>query len=286
MSTSGSAAASASAGASASNTAYDTTPVPVPEHTLIFFFFMTLGFAIFTLISIQNSKTIDDIEKTKDASLLTMIYLFIVVLGSYFINTTTSKALCSSSNIKWTSILLATLLPWIIIFLSLYMILKAFPGWVAPFSNTLGYLVIKILGVEEILSKLLNKKPPEGDNSELVKAISNISNNKSNFINQIDIEKKNFYEFIEALQNDRIFATTSDDGNSIEDSGLLKDLYKLLVIKNVIGKVTWYALTGVLVSSVSYNYIINMSCEKTIDDINRDLAAADSKAIQYQRDST
>ena len=78
MSTSGSAAASASA--SASNTAYDTTPVPVPEHTLIFFFFMTLGFAIFTLISIQNSKTIDDIEKTKDASLLTMIYLFIVVL--------------------------------------------------------------------------------------------------------------------------------------------------------------------------------------------------------------
>jgi hypothetical protein len=286
MSTSGSAAASASAGASASNTAYDTTPVPVPEHTLIFFFFMTLGFAIFTLISIQNSKTIDDIEKTKDASLLTMIYLFIVVLGSYFINTTTSKALCSSSNIKWTSILLATLLPWIIIFLSLYMILKAFPGWVAPFSNTLGYLVIKILGVEEILSKLLSKKHPAGNNSELVKAISNISNNKSNFINQIDIEKNNFYGFIDALTSDGIFATTSDDGNSIEDSGLLKDLYKLLVIKNVIGKVTWYALTGVLVSSVSYNYIINMSCEKTIDDINRDLAAADSKAIQYQRDSS
>jgi hypothetical protein len=284
MSTSGTASASASA--SASNTAYDTTPVPVPEHTLIFFFFMTLGFAIFTLISIQNSKTIDDIEKTKDASLLTMIYLFIVVLGSYFINTTTSKALCSSSNIKWTSILLATLLPWIIIFLSLYMILKAFPGWVAPFSNTLGYLVIKILGVEEILTKLLNEKAPQGDNSELVKAISNISNNKSNFINQIDIDKKNFYDFIGALRKDGIFATTSDHGNSIEDSGLLKDLYKLLVIKNVIGKVTWYALTGVLVSSVSYNYIINMSCEKTIEDINKDLAAADSKGIQYQIDST
>jgi hypothetical protein len=270
---------------SSTGSASDTTPVPVPEHTLIFFFFMTLGFAIFTLISIQNSKTIDDIEKTKDASLLTMIYLFVVILGSYFINTTTSKALCNSSSIKWTSILLATLLPWIIIFLSLYMILRAFPGWVAPFSNTLGYLVIKILGVEEILTKLLDKKDPSDGNSELVKAISNISNNKSNFINQIDIEKKNFYDFISALTRDGIFAKKGDDGTPVNNSDLLKELYKLLVIKNVIGKVTWYALTGVLVSSVSYNYIINMSCEKTLEEINKDIDAINTRGIQYKIDS-
>ena len=274
-----------SANGSASVSTADSTPIPVPEHTLIFFFFITLGFTVFTLISIQNSKTIDDIEKTKDASLLTMIYLFVVVLGSYFINTTTSKALCNSASIKWTSILLATLLPWIIIFLSLYMILRAFPGWVAPFSNTLGYLVISILGVEEILTKLLNKLPPADGNSELVKAISNITNNKSNFINQIDIEKTKFHDFITALTSAQIINTKPEDGNPDVKNELLKDLYKLLVIKNVIGKVTWYTLTGVLVSSVSYNYIINMSCEKSLEEIDRDLAAANTRGIQYQIDN-
>jgi hypothetical protein len=279
---------------------------PVPGSSLIFFFFITLGFLIFTLFSIQSAKSIEDIEKTKDGSMLTIIYVCILVIGSYFINSTVSKALCNSQAVRWTDILLATLLPWIIIFFSLFIILKIFPGWITPFSNTVGYLVISILGVETTLTNILNSNP--GVSSDLAKAIANITHNKSNFINQIDINKKTFLSFINDLINAQIIilgkpstaegptegptkAATEGATNRTEtDKAILtnpdiQNLYKLLVIKNVLGQITWYILAGVLVSSVSYNYIINMSCDKSLEEITKDLNNAEAESLEYAQRS-
>ena len=318
--------------------------VNVTGSSLIFFFFITLGFTIFTLISIQNAKTIPAIEKAKDGSLLTIIYVIIVIIGSYFINTSVSKALCNSDAIRWNSILMATLLPWTIIFFSLFVILKAFPGWITPFSNTVGYLVISILGVESTLTKILNTNA--NDAGDLKKAIANISHNKSNFINQIDIDVTDFNSFIQKLIDSKIIelknkeltatppptppptpqdtpqhtprdaeygggtktpptyggapppyserevgslasARTGRDSEAgsvaltNENNPDIQDLYRLLVIKNIIGKITWYVLAGVLVSSVSDNYIINMSCEKSLEEIQKDLDNAEAISADY-----
>jgi len=292
---------------------------PVPGSSLIFFFFLTLGFLIFTLFSIQSAKSIEDIEKAKDGTMLTIIYVCILVIGSYFINSTVSKALCSSQAVRWTDILLATLLPWIIIFFSLFIILKIFPGWITPFSNTVGYLVISILGVETTLTNILNSNP--GVSNDLAKAIANITHNKSNFINQIDINKKTFLSFINDLINAQIIilgkpstaegqtegaegaegtravegaegtrAVEGATNRSETDKAILtnpdiQNLYKLLVIKNVLGQITWYILAGVLVSSVSYNYIINMSCDKSLEEITKDLNNAEAESLEYAQRS-
>ena len=312
---------------------------PIPGSPLIFFFFITLGFLIFTLFSIQNAKSIEDIEKAKDGSLVTIIYVCILIIGSYFINTSVSKALCNSQAIRWTNILLATLLPWIIIFFSLFIILKIFPGWVTPFSNTVGYLVISILGVENTLTAILNNNP--GDDTNLVKAIANISHNKSNFINQIDIDRTTFIDFIGDLKKFNIIKLkkpeaegTEAEGSAEAEAGAegsaeagtagvertaegtaetegavgtvsaenaekaknalekelrnnadIQNLYKLLVIKNVLGQITWYILAGVLVSSVSYNYIINMSCDKSLEEITADLNNAEAESLEYAQES-
>ena len=333
--------------------------VPIPGSPLIFFFFITLGFLIFTLFSIQNAKSIDDIEKAKDGSLLTIIYVCVLIIGSYFINSTVSKAICNSEAVRWSNILLATLLPWIIIFFSLFIILKIFPGWITPFSNTVGYVVISILGVENTLTAILNKHAISND--DLVKAIANITNNKSNFINQIDINRGTFLTFIGNLKKVGIIklqnpkaegtgtATASgdgdgdgeeegeeeggeegeeeggeegdeasrgprrgageeekDEGEEGEEEGKgkgeggdegvattagtnkelltnpdIQNLYKLLVIKNVLGQITWYTLAGVLVSSVSYNYIINMSCDKSLEEITTELNNAEAASLDY-----
>ena len=323
--------------------------VPIPGSPLIFFFFITLGFLIFTLFSIQNAKSIDDIEKAKDGSLLTIIYVCVLIIGSYFINSTVSKAICNSEAVRWSNILLATLLPWIIIFFSLFIILKIFPGWITPFSNTVGYVVISILGVENTLTAILNKNT--GDSGDLAKAIANITHNKSNFINQIDINKGTFLSFIGDLKKVRIItlknpegagtttgtATTGTAGGAtrgtatrggaveggaveagaaeagaaaasspsaaaaaatatpvaaaaaaaaaankeLEANPDIQNLYKLLVIKNVLGQITWYTLAGVLVSSVSYNYIINMSCDKSLEEITTELNNAEAASIDY-----
>lgn len=275
--------------------------VPIPGSPLIFFFFITLGFLIFTLFSIQNAKSIEDIEKAKDGSLLTIIYVCVLIIGSYFINSTVSKAICNSEAVRWSNILLATLLPWIIIFFSLFIVLKIFPGWITPFSNTVGYVVISILGVENTLTAILNKKP--GESGDLAKAIANITHNKSNFINQIDINRATFLSFIGDLKNANIITLNKQEGEG-EGNGEgdgdgegdgeeelltnpdIQNLYKLLVIKNVLGQITWYTLAGVLVSSVSYNYIINMSCDKSLEEITKELNNAEAASLDYaQRNS-
>ena len=275
--------------------------VPIPGSPLIFFFFITLGFLIFTLFSIQNAKSIEDIEKAKDGSLLTIIYVCVLIIGSYFINSTVSKAICNSEAVRWSNILLATLLPWIIIFFSLFIILKIFPGWITPFSNTVGYVVISILGVENTLTAILNKDANRND--DLAKAIANITHNKSNFINQIDINKATFLTFIGDLKDANIITLNKQEGDGDGDgegavaaaAGTNKELltnpdiqnlYKLLVIKNVLGQITWYTLAGVLVSSVSYNYIINMSCDKSLEEITTELNNAEAASLDYaQRNS-
>jgi hypothetical protein len=65
----------------------------------------------------------------------------------------------------------------------------------------------------------------------------------------------------------------------------IQNLYKLLVIKNVLGVITWYTLAGVLVSSVSYNYIINMSCDKSLEEITADLNNAEAASLEYAQGS-
>ena len=293
--------------------------VPIPGNSLIFFFFITLGFTIVTLMNIQNAKSIDSIEKAKDSSVINAIYICVIIIGSYFLNTTISKSICNSQSIQWSTILVATLLPWLVIFFSLYIVLQIFPGWITPFSNTVGYLVISVLGVEKTLTDILTDDVEVPD---LRKAIANIKHNKSNFINQMDIDKINFIEFISELVNAGIINSTKLDELAISDQEKratteptqpiqptqptqpaqlvggapelednnddkykknfhIQKLYKLLVIKNVIGKITWYALAGVLVSSISYNFIINMSSDKSLEDIRSDIQNADRVGKEY-----
>ena len=241
--------------------------VPNPNSTLIYFMLVTLCFLFFTVFNVFNAKTTDDINNAKNNNVINLAYMLLLVVGSYFINANISKAMCVQS-IQWNYVLMATLLPWSIIFVTLYFILALFPGWIAPFSNTIGYMFISLLGVEGIINELLKDKENDKD-KDIVKAINNINSNKSNFINQIDIDKIQFQEFITKFKAN--FNITIDDPKIIE-------LYKLLTIKHVVGKIVWYILAGILISSVSYNYIINISCEKSLEKIKEDFEKSATKA--------
>jgi hypothetical protein len=158
-------------------------------------------------------------------------------------------------------------MPWLVIFIILYFILKLFPGWVSPFSNTIGYLFVTMLGVTNILENIMEDAKIE-EEPDLVKAINTIKNNKSQFINQIDLNLSNFETFISQLKQAKIiqYGETSDE--------LIIKLYKLITIKHVIGKIVWYVLAGILISSISYNFIIGISCEKSVDQIIKDYEEA------------
>jgi hypothetical protein len=132
-----------------------------------------------------------------------------------------------------------------------------------------------MLGITSILDKLLTKieKEKQGAQSdELIKAINNINNNRSKFINQFDINVINFDSFTQQLSNSGIISP-DDRANATSDLNVIT-LYKLLTIKYVIGLIVWYILAGILISSISYNYIIGISCEKSVEQIIADYEKA------------
>lgn len=237
--------------------------IPSPATTLIYFILVTTCFLFFTVFTINKSDTIEDVNNSKDNNVINFIYILFIIIGSYFLNVHNSRIICDQS-IEWNYILMVTMVPWLVIFILLYFILKIFPGWVSPFSNTIGYVFVSMLGVSTTLDNIMNSTKAVSDKIEIVKAINNINNNKSKFINQIDIELSNFENFITELKNSKLF--TIDD---TKDKDIIS-LYKLLTIKHVIGKIIWYILAGILISSISYNYIIGISCEKSVEQIIKD----------------
>jgi hypothetical protein len=244
--------------------------VPSPGSSIIYFILVTMCFLFFTLFSINSSKNIEAINSAKNNNIINFVYILFIIIGSYFLNIHNSRIICDQS-IEWNYILLVTMLPWIIIFILLFFILKLFPGWITPFSNTIGYIFISILGVEQTLKELMAKTDDIKDDpnkNELVKAINTINNNKSKFINQIDIDLSNFENFIEELNKANIIGQVDTN-----DPNIMK-LYKLITIKHVIGTLVWYILAGILISSISYNYIIGISCEKSVEQIISDYETA------------
>ena len=328
--------------------------LPNPSSTIVYFLLTTICFAFFTIYNIFQKQEISQITEATNNNVINFVYILLLVVGSYFINASISKSMCSQS-IQWSYVLMITLLPWIIIFISLYFVLKIFPGWITPFSNTIGYSVIGLLGIEKTYDDIFISTDKANSNTELVKAIANMNSNKSKFINQISIDIQEFVEFftqmgpllkkeiIEKVNEIQIPEQTTNltRGEGMSDSGTkdtregehtegygggafaskrrnylpkkshmykknykgggpedsdsssgiqieagepTKDkepiknpiilLYQLLVIKQLIGKLVWYVLAGILISSISYNLVINMACEKSLEEIKKDFETA------------
>ena len=239
--------------------------MPSPATTLIYFILVTTGFLFFTIFTINKSDSIETVNNSKDNNVINFIYILFIIIGSYFLNVHNSRIICDQS-IEWNYILVVTMVPWLVIFILLYFILKIFPGWVSPFSNTIGYLFVSMLGVSSTLEAIMNNniETRASGKPDLVKAINNIKNNKSKFINQIDIDLSNFENFITELNSSNLITTGDTKDKQIVT------LYKLITIKHVIGKIVWYILAGILISSISYNYIIGISCEKSVEQIIKD----------------
>jgi hypothetical protein len=245
--------------------------LPNPSTTIIYFMLITLCFIFFTIYNILQTKEKETVADVTDNNVIHSIYILMLVVGSYFINATISKSMCSQS-IQWTYILMVTLLPWIVIFISLYFILKIFPGWISPFSNTIGYSVIGLLGVEKIYGSIFKTGQEASENTEVVKAIANMNSNRSKFVNQISTNVDDFNTFFDNMKE-----LIKEDGNS-DGTNKLK-LYQLLIIKQFVGKIVWYVLAGILICSISYNLIINMTCEKSLEELQKDFETAREEKI-------
>ena len=246
------------------------TSVPNPGISILFFFIITTVLLILKIILLPS----DNLSQFKSGSIvmkiITIVYMCLLFFGNLLINTSVTTSLCSGTP-QWSTTFITTFIPWILIFGTINIILVIFPGWLVPFSNTFGYFIVSLFGLKSLFndkilvaeSKELNS-PIENSKINVARALQQIYGNQSLLINEIPRDGQNeeqrveiFDKFYQTMQNLGIFKNQKQDNNSEESKVLL---YKLLKIKDYVAEYVWYLLSGILVSSITYNYIVNVGC--------------------------
>jgi hypothetical protein len=192
---------------------------------------------------------------------LFIIYFILVLVSQFILNIYLAKQMCNNpSNVGTAAV--ATIIPWVVIFGLLNLLLTMFPGWLAAFSNTIGYAVASIIGVSSLFTeKLLNVGDPP--NRDALKVIQNILSDPSTIINTLTDE--NVLSFWNKSVDVKLFKDGFEPITNVNDlnSPLFYELKKYIMLKNLVSYFIWYLLTGILITSISYNYMLSIPCVQT-----------------------
>tara|TARA_Y100000996_G_scaffold410134_1_gene391975 strand:+ start:1215 stop:2366 length:1152 start_codon:yes stop_codon:yes gene_type:complete len=264
----------------------------LPSQNQLFFFFtvLTIVYGIIVIAKIITSGTTDDcsiyeINSSLNGNIYTIIYVLLLLGGSYYINDSIARSICNintkegeeESEISSYRIFGITFLPWIIIFGVIYLLLELFPGWIKPFSNTLGYLVINLLGIEKIYKDTIIRSDTTEENDRIYEAIMKMNENYHTTINQFPVDVQEYKDFIRRLRRGKLIQTNPNNANDYYCK-----FYSYICAKEFIGKLMWYILSGGLISAISYNFIMNLECKnKNINNRIDRLDEKNNKPLYY-----
>lgn len=192
-------------------------------------------------------------------SILFVIYFLLVLSSQFGLNIYLAKQMCNSPSNVGTAAL-ATFIPWLFIFGLLNLLLKVFPGWLSAFSNTIGYAIASVAGVASLFTdRLLNVgKPPTAD---AFKVIQNVTNDPSTIINTINDE--NIENFWNKSIDVEFFNKFPQVKSGIDPPIEFTQLKNFIRLKDIVSYFIWYLLTGILITSISYNYMLSVPCVQT-----------------------
>lgn len=226
--------------------------IPNPTFSIVYFVIITTIYSIVRYVI--SSKSYDRIYYG--------IYLCLLFIGQFFVNLNLTNRLCGEN--QWDTTLMVTLLPWTFIFVLLTYLLTLFPGWLSPFSNTIGYGITLLAGISSLMNNILQPNPkllPNNPQNKVIQeSLAHIYSDKSLLINEITIE--NFEYFWQKMSG--IFKAGVKDNISLK-----KQLYNMIRLKTLVAEYIWYILTGLLVTSVSYNYLINTGCKTSVSEMKK-----------------
>lgn len=208
---------------------------------------------------------------------ITFIFFLVLLIGEYFINLAMSKDICGFDQQK--TALWATIVPWFLVLGILKSALIVFPGWLTPFSNTFGYIFVSVItDLKDVFNRILTPqfdlapKSASGgagsgdDNSadipkddvankrDIGRALEQIYSDQSILLNELNID--NLDRFWDSFKESRLIRASAQ----VED---LDKIRKFLLMKTIVGEFVWLVLCGLLVVSISYNYLLNIGCSFT-----------------------
>jgi len=211
-----------------------------------------------------------------------IIYYLLLVLVMFNFNSKIIEEKCYG-NSNFSLAVWATLVPWITIFVTLNIVLTILPGWKAPFSNTLGYLVANLAGLNSVINELFEppgtkkKNPNEAYMSgPVAMAIERIYGNKALIVNEITPD--NFESFFSSMNE--LFKSEYQVKGSDKQITIKNKLKGLIILKDMVAEWLWYVLTGILTASVSTNYILSQNCNLSVKELEQR-----AQTIQTQREA-
>lgn len=235
----------------------DTSSTPNSTLSIIVFCVMTI---VYTTVDYYNIITPSPGRSTQ----YLIFYIMIILIWEYYTNITLTTSICGSA--QWITAIIATIFPWGLIFGTFILLLTLFPGWLTPFSNTFGYAVARMSGLNSVLVDILaesSKGVKDGAQTDAMnQALAHIYSDKSLLVNEITPDNfEYFWGNMKSAIRVNVFNDTSQK--------LKKALYELVVLKYTVAKFVWYMLIGILITSVSFNYIANSACQKNASDMQK-----------------
>jgi hypothetical protein len=211
---------------------------------------------------------------------INILIFLILVIGEGFINLGISSGICQGAAQPYSA-LVATILPWFLVLGLLKMLLVMMPGWLIPFENTFGYLFVSIVtDLKEVFNDILapqyNLDPskkvqgggagpgaggPGGEGELLEKmqkrdigrALEQIYSDQSILLNELNLE--NLDAFWKGFSESHLIKPGKEESKD--------KIKKFILLKSIVGEFVWLILTGFLVVSISYNYLLNIGCTYT-----------------------
>lgn len=100
--------------------------------------------------------------------IVTLAYIVIAISVQFFANLSNTTKICGTRQTKQA--LIYTLVPNFFMFTILFALLTLIPGWKIPFADTFGYSVLKLMGINDLLRKMI-KTPAEMDAAAMKEAV-------------------------------------------------------------------------------------------------------------------
>jgi hypothetical protein len=210
---------------------------------------------------------------------INLLVFLVLIIGEGFINLGISSGVCQGATQPYSA-LVATILPWFLVLGVLKSALLVLPGWLIPFENTFGYFFVSIVtDLKDVFNEILT---PQYDLEQAKKIQGGGGGTSLTPQEQQDlietVQKRDVGRALEQIYTDQSILLNELNNDNLDDfwkgfteSKLLKPgkeenkekIRKFIMMKSIVGEFVWLILTGFLVVSISYNYLLNIGCTYT-----------------------
>jgi hypothetical protein len=249
--------------------------------TLVYYAVPSIGKMSATLKIFTNAEEMDIFNRESNIRLA--IYLAVVLLSQFIINTTFVINACGGSSASnYGSAFLITFLPWIFIFGVMLVALIIYPGFKGAFSDIVGYffvsnkantLLSEILMSDTTAQTAINGVEDATVKSDLIRAAESIVKlvgNKAILINQITpINFISTWDTLKQLMKPTMY----------ENQQLKSDLLDIAVTRENIGEALWYIYTGILIISYTSYKITSASCPPDMNQVIKKKVTSVQKVV-------